>query len=127
LSCHQKIQSWVTFPVSAPMKWDCKECHKPHQAQMPTVDCTSCHAQIRSEGLHSKKTHSETACQVCHKPHEWKVTTRDPCMSCHTDKTQHNPGKVCVECHDFRKAISATGAAARVQEAPLEEAPTPGA
>jgi hypothetical protein len=113
LSCHQKLPSQsVTFPDNAPMKWDCSECHKPHEAAKPTVDCNSCHAQVRTEGLHAASTHSRTACQTCHKPHEWKVTSRDKCLTCHGDKARHNQGQFCGGCHSFRKPAGAapTGA-----------------
>ena len=102
LSCHQKIQSGVTFPDNAPMKWDCRECHKPHNAEKPVVDCTSCHAGVLRQGLHKATTHSQTACKVCHKPHEWKVTKRETCTGCHQDKTSHNADKLCVDCHDYK-------------------------
>ena len=107
LSCHQKIQSGVTFPDNAPMKWDCRECHKPHNAEKPVVDCTSCHAGVLRQGLHKATTHSQTACKVCHKPHEWKVTKRETCTGCHQDKTSHNADKLCVDCHDY-KALAPT-------------------
>ncbi len=101
LGCHQKLPNQtVTFPENAPMKWDCRECHKPHQAEKPTVDCSSCH-DVKANGLHAASTHSRTACQVCHKPHEWKVTGRSPCLTCHTDKAQHNTGRPCSDCHGF--------------------------
>jgi nitrate/TMAO reductase-like tetraheme cytochrome c subunit len=116
LSCHQKITTGgVVFPEEAPMKWDCKECHKPHEAEKPTVDCTSCHQGIRSQGAHSKTTHSQTECQTCHKPHEWKIQSREQCSSCHSDKANHNPGQLCASCHDFKGAIASTGGAAEVQ------------
>lgn len=103
LGCHQDIpSSKVTFPDSAPMKWDCRECHKPHVAEKPVVDCTSCHTDVKSKGAHAKQTHSVTSCQTCHKPHEWKLGTRDTCTACHTNKTDHNPGRLCSGCHDFK-------------------------
>jgi hypothetical protein len=105
LSCHQKTQTQdgVVFPDNAPMKWDCRECHKPHRKDWaPGSTCLTCHTDARTtEGLHSATTHSQTDCQVCHKPHEWKVQTRDQCLSCHTDKVDHNAGGLCADCHDF--------------------------
>ena len=112
LSCHQKLPNQtVTFPDNAPMKWDCSQCHKPHQAAKPTVGCASCHA-VRSEGLHAASTHSQTACQTCHRPHQWTVSQRDPCLTCHADKAEHNPGQLCSQCHDFRTQAAPAGAAA---------------
>jgi hypothetical protein len=103
LGCHQKTatQDGVVFPDNAPMMWDCKECHKPHEKDMPVVDCLSCHTDARQQGLHGASTHSQTSCTACHKPHEWKVTSRDQCLACHTDRAGHNEGQVCADCHDF--------------------------
>ena len=84
------------------MKWDCRECHKPHDKANPVVDCLSCHTDAKQKGLHGKKTHSESRCKTCHQPHEWTVTTREPCLACHPDKTEHNPDGVCADCHDFK-------------------------
>lgn len=99
LSCHRKYVGKVTFPEKAPMSWDCRECHKPHDNANPVVDCLSCHTTAKSEGAHAAKTHSEQRCKVCHKPHEWTVSSREPCLSCHTDKVDHNAGTNCADCH----------------------------
>ncbi len=117
LSCHQKIEDGVTFPEDGPMKWDCKECHKPHEKDMPVVNCLSCHTDARQQGLHAAATHSQTACQACHLPHEWKVSRRDQCLGCHADKAGHNAGGLCSDCHGF-----GTVAGVREQQ-PAESAP----
>jgi len=100
LGCHQKITTNnVVFPEGAPMAWDCRECHKPHDKANPVVDCLGCHTTAKTEGLHGAKTHSESRCKVCHQPHEWKVTKRETCLSCHQDKVSHNPDNACTDCH----------------------------
>ncbi len=105
LDCHQKLpQTRVTWPSDAPMKFACSDCHKPHESAKPTGNCTSCHNNVKNQGLHQRTTHTVTPCQTCHKPHEWKITTRDACESCHSNKRAHNPGIVCKSCHDFKKA-----------------------
>lgn len=100
LGCHQKTPSEsVVFPEQAPMKWDCRQCHKPHDKANPVVDCIGCHNTSKTEGLHGKKTHSQARCKDCHRPHEWTVTTRKPCLACHQDKAAHNAGTNCADCH----------------------------
>ena len=100
LSCHQKVgPSTVVFPDKAPMFWDCRECHKPHDQSNPVVDCLSCHTTAKTEGLHGAKTHSESRCKSCHQPHQWTVSSREPCLSCHQDKVTHNEGINCADCH----------------------------
>jgi len=84
LACHKQIKSSVTWPENAPMKWDCRECHKPHEQAMPVVQCDSCHKfDTGNVGKHKLPTHSETKCQVCHKPHEWRISNTDGCLTCH--------------------------------------------
>lgn len=104
LECHQKLDLWVSFPDNAPMAWDCKECHKPHQEDNPVVACRSCHEGGRTEGLHGTTTHAEARCIECHHPHEWVVGSREPCLACHSDKVAHNEGQLCGACHDFTMA-----------------------
>jgi len=114
MECHQKLDNnGVTFPDDAPMQWDCRECHKPHDSERPVVDCIGCHTEARSAGLHAVPSHvagyvdangRETKCKDCHKPHEWTMKSRENCATCHSDKVEsHNPGKLCTECHDFGK------------------------
>jgi len=103
LGCHQKLPNQnVVFPEKAPMMWDCQECHKPHDKANPTVDCLACHTDSKTNGLHGKKTHSEARCKTCHQPHVWTVSSREPCLTCHQDKVDHNPQGVCADCHDYK-------------------------
>lgn len=106
LECHlNQVQPKVkvTWPANAPMRFECSQCHKPHVSETPVVNCLSCHQSTPNEGLHAKTTHSKTTCQTCHQPHEWKVQSRDACLTCHANKTNHNEGILCTNCHDFQK------------------------
>ncbi len=98
LSCHQKMPVQVTFPHQSaprtvvfpdngPMKWDCMQCHKLHQAKEPVVDCNSCHGQVKTKGLHAVSAHSQAECLSCHWPHRWRVTDVKACVGCHSDMT----------------------------------------
>ncbi|MDO8690590.1 MAG: hypothetical protein Q7R39_11380 [Dehalococcoidia bacterium] len=103
LECHlNQVQTKVTWPAGAPMQFECSQCHKPHVAEAPVVNCISCHQDIPKQGLHAKTTHSQSTCQACHQPHEWKVEKREACLTCHANKSTHNSGVFCGNCHDFR-------------------------
>lgn len=106
LSCHEKqAPAVIHWPeASAPMEFQCSQCHKPHEQVAPEVNCRSCHTDIQQAGLHSRVTHSGVACTTCHQPHEWRVTKRETCLACHQTKNTHNAGQDCVNCHDFHKA-----------------------
>ncbi|MBI4300098.1 MAG: NapC/NirT family cytochrome c [Chloroflexi bacterium] len=105
LACHSTLApTKVNWPADAPMQFECGQCHKPHAAVKPIVDCQSCHEDVKSKGLHSSKIHAAATCTTCHKPHEWKVTKRDTCVSCHQDRVEHNKGANCATCHSYKGA-----------------------
>jgi hypothetical protein len=88
-------------PKEGPMaSLDCTSCHSAPGEKLPLADCKSCHGKLG--GAHKKGGHPDAACVDCHKPHGWKVTSRDACLGCHTDKKTHNAPNFCGECHDFR-------------------------
>jgi NapC/NirT cytochrome c family, N-terminal region len=94
-TCHAR-------PAGAPMSsFPCAQCHLKEQNLKPVMECMTCHPE-RAE-LHLKPTHSTVECTTCHKPHEWRVTGRDICLSCHGDRTEHNAGLACAQCHAFRQ------------------------
>ena len=90
----------------------CNECHQKEQRKLPLVRCATCHARLA--GLHALDAHQQSECTACHAPHTWLPQGRDRCLTCHTDKAQHNAGQPCAACHDFRaaKAGAAKSAAA---------------
>lgn len=86
LTCHIAMpQVKVTWPSDAPMKWKCGSCHKPHEQSSVWVGCVACHEKAGLGGLHAETGHTGTACETCHRPHEWRVSTRGPCLACHTN------------------------------------------
>lgn len=98
-TCHAR-------PANAPMAtFACGQCHLKDQAVQPQAACAMCHP-ARSE-LHLKATHASAACTTCHLPHEWKAAKRESCLTCHADKTAHNAGVVCANCHQFRALAKA--------------------
>ncbi len=87
----------------APMaSLECKQCHLKEQQLEPLADCKTCHGKLA--GLHEKATHAAAGCTTCHLPHKWTPPPRAQCLTCHTDKMQHNAGLPCAQCHDFRGA-----------------------
>ena len=101
-----------SIPASgAPMTgMACKECHRREQLLQPLVGCKSCHRT--PAGLHQTAMHVAAGCTACHAPHGWSPEPRKQCLTCHTDKAEHNPGPPCAQCHGFRPAAAAGQASA---------------
>lgn len=110
LDCHQRQgQDRISWPTDAPMKFECRQCHQPHVQEKPVVQCLSCHPSVNGEGQHAARGHLDLSCQSCHKPHEWRITRRQSCTSCHSDRENHNPGVFCGTCHSFKRDGTAPG------------------
>lgn len=104
LKCHEsQAQKEVHWPSTAPMQFQCSQCHRPHKNERPTGACASCHQGQENKGKHAVRTHASATCSTCHKPHEWRVTQRETCLTCHQNKVDHNPGTFCASCHNFRQ------------------------
>jgi len=76
---------------------DCAKCHDAHhQAQ---ASCTTCHAAPPA-GAHDAEVH-EADCTDCHAkgPQRARPDTRAFCLTCHRSQVDHNPGKICEDCH----------------------------
>lgn len=100
LDCHRALtDEGVQWPIDGPMQFPCGQCHQPHEQAKPLVNCLSCHPDIK--GLHKKEAHSSSECQICHQPHQWQATERQTCLTCHSDKEEHNLGTECAGCHSF--------------------------
>ena len=104
LRCHRdQGASPAPFPEGAPMRFNCSQCHRPHEAQT-LVACRSCHGEAVAVGLHRLPSHSD--CATCHRPHAWTSTPAD-CLRCHATAAVHAAGKACVSCHGFRAGQAA--------------------
>ncbi len=82
----------IRHTESAPMQFNCYECHKPHKSSRPDWgNCLSCHQNILEAGQH--QSHIQVMgmkCKQCHKPHTWVVT-------------KEQAKKDCVACHDYKE------------------------
>lgn len=82
----------------------CKDCHLKEQQRRPLAQCKTCHGAMAV--LHTVKAHAAAGCAACHVPHTWAPPPREPCLACHSDKAQHNPGPPCAQCHGFRSGAA---------------------
>jgi hypothetical protein len=94
--CHGDIKKQVS---ANPVKDDCLLCHAPHSWKSNGKVCSSCH-DVAKQGLHSVEVHTD--CTACHIQHQWKPSGREDCLSCHTDKKDHNYPDLCWSCHPFK-------------------------
>jgi class III cytochrome C family protein len=76
---------------------DCAKCHEAHHAA--GTQCTICHAAPPADA-HDADVH-EAECTDCHAkgPQRSKPDTRAFCLTCHRGQVDHNPGKICADCH----------------------------
>jgi len=81
-------------------KADCSGCHLNHHD--PTADCSACH-EAPAFGAHTRTAHLGCGGTGCHDPLPAAIRgaprTRQLCLACHRDMVQHEPGRVCVDCH----------------------------
>jgi hypothetical protein len=94
-TCHRK-QHGVPDARGA----DCSTCHLEHHTA--TSNCVACHERP-ARGVHNRSAHLGCTGAGCHvnapaairsAPH-----TREVCLSCHTERAQHEGGRNCAECH----------------------------
>ena len=107
---HQRHQSVScvrchTNPVSrAPEGAACAACHANHHR--PDAKCVACHAGANPIAVHKPSDHLTCASAACHGARAANLpATREMCLMCHTNQTNHAPGKVCENCH----AVTARG------------------
>jgi hypothetical protein len=77
---------------------DCATCHVDHHR--PEAQCAHCH-RAPDSAVHPMAAHATCTGAGCHAV---EVTTRPMlsrqfCLVCHDDQSDHRPGRVCVDCH----------------------------
>jgi len=81
---------------------DCDGCHEQHHRV--DNDCTLCHQQPPASAHPVERVHQTCSGSGCHAnpPHQTlPTTTRQVCLVCHQDRKDHNPGRVCADCHQI--------------------------
>ncbi|MEJ2503170.1 MAG: NapC/NirT family cytochrome c [Gemmatimonadota bacterium] len=78
----------------------CDACHEEHHE--PDAECMACHERPASDA-HDLQVHIGCAGSGCHEAVPSTVAqvprTRDFCLVCHQDLTDHRPGRNCEDCH----------------------------
>ena len=78
----------------------CEDCHEQPGFVQPVTDCALCHEDMG--GLHEYPPHQGSDCWTCHHPHGWDAASRDTCLQCHGDRTDHMvDAGACSGCHEF--------------------------
>jgi hypothetical protein len=97
LDCHAVQKQPVVVSKTAPMRFECRACHRPHERR-GLVPCDDCHRPEQLSGLHDHAAHQ--LCSACHEAHEWR-STRDQCQQCHAGLDEHHRDRACASCHSF--------------------------
>jgi nitrate/TMAO reductase-like tetraheme cytochrome c subunit len=87
---------------------DCQQCHTAHHR--PDASCMACHVDPPA-GAHDLQVHLGCAGSGCHEAAPASVQavprTRDFCLVCHQDMTDHRPGQSCERCHTLPRPRAA--------------------
>lgn len=77
----------------------CADCHDEHHD--PDARCAACHVDAPDEVHPVDVVHVTCAGSGCHTslPFDRVPRSRQACLSCHQELTEHRPGRPCVECH----------------------------
>ncbi|HSM61859.1 MAG TPA: hypothetical protein VK849_13715 [Longimicrobiales bacterium] len=99
-SCHTEGLSLEAGGV------DCASCHEEHHD--PENDCTSCHRRAPTSAHPPSEGHVTCSGSGCHQsvPFEGVPRTRQVCLGCHQDMSNHRPDRPCVECHTLPRPRS---------------------
>jgi hypothetical protein len=81
----------------------CSACHDRHHRA--DADCAACHAQPAA-GTHDLTAHVSCGGSGCHTNAAVIAlpSSRPVCLVCHQDRTDHEPGRECAQCHLIREA-----------------------
>ena len=91
-----------TQGVSMRVERTCASCHQNHHTA--TASCVTCHNQP-NRASHTTQVHTRScAGSSCHESASYGGMTqsRNTCLVCHQDRTEHRPGQACAGCHRVR-------------------------
>lgn len=77
----------------------CADCHEEHHEA--DARCVTCHREAPSEAHPREAVHLTCGGAGCHDPARAPASarTRQQCLACHTELTDHRPDRDCVACH----------------------------
>jgi hypothetical protein len=89
----------------------CADCHEDHHR--PESRCAACHVDPPDDVHPVAVAHVTCAGSGCHAslPFDRVPRSRQACLSCHQDLTEHRPGRPCAECHALPRREPGAGEA----------------
>lgn len=77
----------------------CAACHAEHHGL--EAACAACHAPADEEAHPREEVHLTCTGSGCHTPAPFAQVprTRSACLACHDEMTDHEPGRICADCH----------------------------
>jgi len=95
-SCHTQGAA-----LAAPADLDCQSCHEEHHTA--TSACASCHTAPPVAAHPPSEAHVTCSGASCHQrfPFPAVLRTRDFCLGCHQNMTEHEAPRACNECHQL--------------------------
>jgi nitrate/TMAO reductase-like tetraheme cytochrome c subunit len=105
-SCHTQ-----GIEMAVPDDLDCTSCHAEHHTA--ESDCASCHRVAPVSAHPPTQAHITCSGSGCHAdvPFEAVPRTRAFCLGCHQDLRQHEPDRLCAECHTLPAPLPQRGGA----------------
>lgn len=87
-------------PSLAAPELDCQSCHEDHHEPGTAAACFDCHLRPDEEA-HDLSVHVTCSSSGCHQevPVQASPRTRNGCLWCHEDMSDHKTGRSCVTCH----------------------------
>ena len=100
IACGQCHIEGVTLSAA---RLNCSACHEEHHEA--DNDCIACH-QKPPATAHTRTVHLTCESAGCHSPAPVAAAdrTRQLCLGCHQDMTDHQPDRTCVNCHTLPPA-----------------------
>lgn len=77
----------------------CAACHAEHHSL--DADCAACHAPVGESAHPREEVHLTCTGSGCHSPAPFEEVprSRSACLACHGQMADHEPGRVCADCH----------------------------
>jgi hypothetical protein len=116
LSCQDCHRTPVTLEVDR----ECASCHTDHHG--PAAECALCHQPVESE-VHGLAAHLTCTSSGCHSSESGVRPTlsRTLCLACHTEQSDHEPGRECAACHMIPESLEDLSGIAGVLGRPFWE------